>query len=225
VKKNLGVTFGISTSHSTTNPAPVQNFAVNGPPLDVFDFNIAQLIGKTLLKVDLELAALEAASQLRIMAAPRVLTLDNVKAVITQGTQIPYLKVGDTASGVTGTEFKDAVLELQVTPHITPDRKVRMSLDVKQDEPTATLYTINDQPGIATRKISTELLVDDGNIVVIGGVIRNTESMTRNKTPGIGDIPLLGRLFRQESSDVVKDELLIFISPRIVETSKPADRT
>lgn len=153
-----------------------------------------------------------------------MLTLDNVKAVITQGTQVPYLKVGDTASNVTGTEFKDAVLELQVTPHITPDHKVRMSLDVKQDEVSATLV-VNGQPGIDTRKMSTELLVDDGNIVVIGGVIRNTESMTKNKTPGIGDVPLLGRLFKQESSDVVKNELLIFISPRIIETSKPADRT
>ena len=225
VKKSLGVSFGISTAHSPTNSLPVvQNFAVNGPPLDIFDFNIAQLIGKTLLKVDLELSALENASQLRIMAAPRVLTLDNVKAVITQGTQVPYLKVGDTASNVTGTEFKDAVLELQVTPHITPDHKVRMSLDVKQDEVSATLV-VNGQPGIDTRKMSTELLVDDGNIVVIGGVIRNTESMTKNKTPGIGDVPLLGRLFKQESSDVVKNELLIFISPRIIETSKPADRT
>jgi type IV pilus assembly protein PilQ len=223
VKKSLGVTFGISTQHSTTS-SNVQSFAVNGPPLDIFDFNIAQLIGKTLLTVDLELSALEAASQLRIMAAPRVLTLDNVKATVTQGTQIPYLKVGDTAANVTATDFKDAVLELQVTPHVTPDRKVRMTIDLKQDEPSATLY-VNNEPGIDTRKIATELLVDDGNIVVIGGVIRNTDSQTKNSTPGVSDIPIIGGLFKQESTDVVKNELLIFISPRIVELSKPLDRS
>jgi len=162
---------------------------------------------------------------MRIMSAPRVLTLDKVKAIISQGVQIPYLKVGDTASGVTGTEFKDAVLELQVTPHITPDRKVRMTIEAKQDEPSTTVVGAQGQPGIDTRKISTELLVDDGNIIVIGGIIRNRDTLTKSATPGLSDIPLLGRLFKQEESETDRNELLIFISPRIVETSTPFDRT
>ncbi|MFZ2447729.1 MAG: secretin and TonB N-terminal domain-containing protein [Syntrophobacteraceae bacterium] len=224
VRKSLGVRFGFSA----TNPANatlVQNFAINGPPLDFFTGNVSQLIGKTLVNVDLTIQALETANELRIMAAPRVMTLDNVKAVISQGVQIPYLKVGDTASGITGTEFKDAVLELQVTPHITPDRKVRMTIEAKQDEPSLTVVGAQGQPGIETRKISTELLVDDGNIIVIGGVIRNRDSIQKSATPGLSNIPILGRLFKTEESDVGRTELLIFISPRIVEMSKPFDRT
>lgn len=227
VSKTLSVDFGLNTSHQSYSTSPIQNFALNGPPGPTFAMNIAQLIGKTLLQVDLQLQALEATSQLRVMAAPRVMTLDNVKATISQGTQIPYLAIGNNNSGVTATEFKDAILELQVTPHITPDRKVRMTIEAKQDEPSATLYNIGDSqvPGIDTRKISTELLLETGNIVVIGGIIRNRDTTTKNQTPGLGDIPILGRLFKSETSDVTRNELLIFLSPQIVETTKPLDRS
>ncbi len=228
VNKTLNTSFGINTSHSPTKSGSViQDFALNGPPGPTYAMTIAQLVGKTLLQVDLQLTALEATSQLRVMAAPRVMTLDNVKATISQGTQIPYLAVGNNNSGVTATEFKDAILELQVTPHITPDRKVRMTIEAKQDEPSATLYTVGSSqvPGIDTRKISSELLLDSGNIVVIGGIIRNRDTTTKNQTPGLGDIPLLGRLFKSEFSDVVRNELLIFLSPQIVETTKPLDRS
>lgn len=226
VTKRLGINFGLSTSHQTTPTDIIQNFALNGPlAANAFTMGISQLVGKTLVNVDLQLEALETANEVRIMAAPRVLTLDNVKAIIQQGVQIPYLKVGDTASGITATEFKDAVLELQVTPHITPDRKVRMTIDAKQDTPSQTVVGAENQPGIDTRKISTELLVDDGNIIVIGGVIQNSDSHGKRVTPGLSDIPILGRLFKIEESEVIRNELLIFISPRIVEISKPVDRT
>ncbi|MEM5787577.1 MAG: type IV pilus secretin PilQ, partial [Syntrophobacteraceae bacterium] len=225
VRKSLGVRFGVSTTHPTSQTGTLSNFAINGPPLDIFSMGFSTLVNKALVSIDLELQALETANELRIMAAPRVLTLDNVKAVISQGVQIPYLKVGDTASGVTGTEFKDAVLELQVTPHITPDRKVRMTVEAKQDEPSLTIVGAAGQPGIETRKISTELLVDDGNIIVIGGVIRNRDSQQKTATPGLSNIPILGRLFKSEESEVGRTELLIFISPRIVEVNKPSDRT
>jgi type IV pilus assembly protein PilQ len=129
------------------------------------------------------------------------------------------------ASNVFSTSFKDAVLELQVTPHITPDKKVLLSIEAKQDTVSDTKYGSQSQPGIDTRKISTELLVDDGNIVVIGGVMTNTDSYSLNKTPGLGDIPVLGGLFRKNDSRVTKQELLIFISPRIVEVNKPPDRS
>ncbi len=225
VKKNLGMKLGFSATNPT-NATVVQNFAINGPPAaDFFTGNISQLFGKTLLSVDLTIQALETANELRIMAAPRVMTLDNVKAIISQGVQIPYLKVGDTASGITGTEFKDAVLELQVTPHITPDRKIRMSIEAKQDEPSTTVVGAQGQPGIDTRKISTELLIDDGNIIVIGGIIRNRDTLAKSATPGLSQVPLLGRLFRAEESETDRNELLIFISPRIVEVSTPFDRS
>ncbi len=226
VTKQLGVNFSVSASFHPSPSSLVQDFAVNGPQAtNLFSFGLSQLINKTLLNVDLELQALETVNQLRIMASPRVLTLDNVKAVISQGTQIPYLSVSNTTSGILATEFKDAVLELQVTPHITPDRKIRMTIEAKQDEPSQDVIGQQGQPGIDTRKISTELLVDDGNVIVIGGVVRNRDSIQKKATPGLSDIPLLGRLFKTEESDIDKTELLIFISPRIVETSKPFDKT
>ena len=185
--------------------------------------NIQSLVGKTLLKVDLEIQALESVQLARVVAAPRVLTLDNVKAVVTQGTQVPYLQVGDTAANVTATAFKDATLELAVTPHITPDRKVRMLVAAKQD--TVSQVTYNNEPGIDTRKVATELLVDDGDVIVIGGVIDNESSDTKTFTPGLADIPILGRLFKSDQSSDKRNELLIFISPKIVEVTKPYDRT
>ncbi len=139
---------------------------------------------------------------------------------------MPYLQVGDTAANVTATAFKDAVLELQVTPHITPDRKVRMLINAKQDTVSTTIYTIGNssEPGIDTRKIQTELLVDDGNVIVIGGVIDNESTFNKTTTPGLSDIPILGRLFKSEQTDDSRNELLIFISPKIVEVSKPYDK-
>jgi type IV pilus assembly protein PilQ len=155
------------------------------------------------------------------------MTLDNVKAVVTQGTQVPYLQVGDTAANVTATAFKDATLELQVTPHITPDHKVRMLINAKQDTVSTTVYSVGQgtEPGIDTRKIQTELLVDDGNVVVIGGVIDNESSVVKSTTPGLSDIPILGRLFRTDSTDDKRNELLIFISPKIVEVTRPYDKS
>jgi type IV pilus assembly protein PilQ len=177
--------------------------------------------------VDLAIQALQSLSQARIVAAPRVMTLDNVKAVVTQGTQVPYLQVGDTASNITAVAFKDATLELAVTPHITPDRKVRMLINAKQDTVSSTVYNVGNsgEPGIDTRKIQTELLVDDGNVIVIGGVIDNQSTVTKSATPGMSDVPILGRLFKNDTSDDKKNELLIFISPKIVEVSKPTDNS
>ncbi len=145
------------------------------------------------------------------------MTMNNVKAVISQGNQIPYLQQSAADVGVVSTVFKDAIVELQVTPHITPDGKVRLEIEAKQDEPNPTITGGADQPAISTRKIKTELLVADGCIVVIGGVMRETQGYSLDTTPGLKDIPLLGRLFKQESKTRTKEELLIFISPKIVE--------
>jgi type IV pilus assembly protein PilQ len=229
-KRNLGM----NLSFSTNQPIPKgssnsQEFFVNPPlsSLNQFGAVINALAGATLLHVDFEIQALQQLNQLRIVAAPRVMTLDNVKAVVTQGTEVPYLTVGDTAANITATAFKDAVLELAVTPHITPDRKIRMLINAKQDSVSQTIYNIGNssEPGIDTRKIQTELLVDDGNVVVIGGVINNQSQITKSSTPGLADIPILGRLFKIDSSDDQQNELLIFISPKIVEVSKPYDKT
>jgi type IV pilus assembly protein PilQ len=223
ITKSLGVQWSFNSQHvnRTNDDRPfVQNFQVNSFPQNLFGFNMAQIIGQTLVQVDLQLSALESMNEVKIMAAPRVLTINNTKAIITQGTQIPYRKANEF--GVISTEFKDATLELQVIPHITPDRKVRLEIRAKQDEPTVQTFEVggDNAVGIDTRKIETELLVDDGSILVIGGVIRNRDSLARDGTPGLHQIPILGRLFKSETVASTRTELLIFISPKIVETPR-----
>ncbi len=224
----LGVNFSFSTQYSPTRVGTTQEFQINPPSatsgLPQYGFNIATMVGKTLVSLDLQIQALQSLALARVVAAPRVLTLDNVKAVVTQGTEVPYLMVGDTAANVTATQFKDATLELAVTPHITPDRKIKMLIAAKQDTVSSTTYA-NEQPGIDTRKIQTELLVDDGDVAVIGGVINNQATDTKTQTPGLADVPILGRLFKTDQSEDKRYELLIFISPKIIEVSKPSDKT
>jgi type IV pilus assembly protein PilQ len=227
-KRTLGVNLSFSSAHPSTGPA-TQNFAINPPTpgISQFSANVYQLIGKSLINVDLEIQALQTVNLARVVAAPRVLTLDNVKATVSQGTEVPYLQVGDTAANVTATAFKDATLELQVTPHITPDRKVRLLIAAKQDTVSTTNYSVgvSTEPGIDTRKIQTELLVDDGNVIVIGGVINNQSTYTNSTVPGLADIPILGRLFKNELTDDQRNELLIFISPKIVDVSTSYDKS
>ncbi|MDR3554684.1 MAG: type IV pilus secretin PilQ [Syntrophobacteraceae bacterium] len=228
--RQLGVSFAFSTAHSSTTSVPVQqNFFINPPSAGQSQFgaSISQLIGKTLVDIDFQIQALQTLTLARIVAAPRVLTLDNVKATVTSGEEVPYLEVNGVNSTVSSTAFKDAVLELSVTPHITPDRKVRLVINAKQDTVSANTYSVGQstEPGIDTRKIQTELLVADGNVVVIGGVINNQSNYTNTVTPGLSDIPILGRLFKSESSRDQKNELLIFISPKIVEPSTPYAKT
>lgn len=222
--RQLGASFSFGTTHEATSQPVSQNFFVNGPSAATqFGAIISQLVGKTLVSVDLQIQALQTLSLARIVAAPRVLTLDNVKATVTQGEEVPYLEVNGVNSTVSSTAFKDATLELQVTPHITPDRKVRLLINAKQDTVSSTNYTVgsSQEPGIDTRKIQTELLVSDGNVVVIGGVINNQSTYNNSSTPGLSSIPILGRLFKTEATDDKKNELLIFISPKIVEPSTP----
>jgi type IV pilus assembly protein PilQ len=223
MSRALGARLGLRSTTPPNRPE-IQDFQLNALSAVVADVAIAQVVGKSLLSLDLEISALETLNELRIMAAPRVLTMNNVKATISQGTQIPYLSPTTQASNVLTTEFKDAVLELSVIPHITPDRKVRLEIEAKQDEPSTTVI-VGQVPGIDTRKISTELLVDDGNIVVIGGVIRNSDNNILTKTPGLADVPLFGWMFRTKEVRVTKQELLIFISPKIVEASGPPKGT
>jgi type IV pilus assembly protein PilQ len=225
--RNLGVNLTFSSAYTPQGAPSVNEFQINPASatssLSQLSWTVATMVGKSLLSIDLQIQALESVALARVVAAPRVLTLDNVKAVVTQGTQVPYLKVGDTAANVTATEFKDATLELAVTPHITPDRKVKMLIAAKQDTVSQTTY--NNEPGIDTRKVTTELLVDDGEVIVIGGVIQNETDDTKTFTPGLADIPILGRLFKSDQSTDKRNELLIFISPKIVELSKPYDKS
>ena len=166
--------------------------------------------------VDLELSAAQAEGRGQIVSAPRVITANQREAVIEQGTEIPYQEA--SSSGATTIQFKKAVLALRVTPQITPDNRIIMDLTVSKDsvgQVIVTSFGVN-VPSIDTREIVTQVLVNDGQTVVLGGIMETEFRETENKVPWLGDIPGLGLLFKSKSKTNNKDELLIFITPRIL---------
>ncbi|CAA6804706.1 MAG: Type IV pilus biogenesis protein PilQ [uncultured Thiotrichaceae bacterium] len=164
--------------------------------------------------LDLELSALQAESKGEIVATPRVITSNQTKAIIEQGVEIPYQQA--SSSGATNIAFKKAVLSLEVTPQITPDEHVSMDLKVNQD----TVGTVfNSVPSIDTREIQTKVLVENGQTIVLGGVHEETNINGTTKVPVLGDLPVVGRLFRKTNKSENKRELLIFVTPKIVDSS------
>lgn len=164
----------------------------------------------------LELLASETDGITKNIASPRVVTADSTEATISSGTQVPYQQA--TSSGATSVAFKDAVLSLKVTPQITPDDNVNMKLNVNQDTVTSTQYA-NGVPGINTKQVSTQVLVENGGTVVIGGVYTQDSTESTNKVPVLGDVPVLGWLFKDKKKSDIKRELLIFITPRVLKDS------
>jgi type IV pilus assembly protein PilQ len=163
-----------------------------------------------------ELSALEASGHGEIVSQPKVITGDKQQATIQQGTEVPYQKA--SASGETTVEFKEAVLKLDVTPHITPDDRVVMKLVINQD---SVGEFINGEfgsqiPTIDTTALQTEVLVGNGETIVLGGVFKNEEIISETKTPFLGDIPYVGRLFRKDVKETSKQETLIFLTPKII---------
>ena len=166
--------------------------------------------------VDLELSALQTEGKGEILSNPRVVTADFKKAVILQGRQIPYSEVDD--NGKVTTLFKDALLKLEVTPQITPDDRVRMDLKVTKDDVGANVpqATGGFVPSIDKREVDTQVLVNNGETVVLGGVFEQNKNKSQDKVPLLGDIPLLGYLFQRNSNNTIKRELLIFVTPQIL---------
>jgi len=161
--------------------------------------------------LNLEISALEADGKGKIISSPRVLTADQVEAVIEQGTEIPYQQA--TASGATSVAFRKANLALKVKPQITPDGNIIMTLDVNKDQPgTATPAGVQ----INTKHVKTEVLVENGGTVVIGGIYEQSERTDVTQVPFLGDLPYIGFLFRNRQVATAKNELLVFITPRIV---------
>jgi type IV pilus assembly protein PilQ len=166
--------------------------------------------------VDLELSAAQAEGRGEVISNPRVLTANQREGLIEQGVQIPYQE--SSASGATTTNFQNAMLSLRVTPQITPDNRVIMDLNVSSDNvgqqvPSATGGFV---PSIDTRRVVTQVLVDDGETVVLGGIYETQRSNAETKVPLLGDIPGIGALFRQRSTSQSQAELLIFVTPKIV---------
>ena len=165
--------------------------------------------------VNVELSALEADNRGKVVSSPRVITADKKKAVISQGTEIPYLTAA--ASGATTVAFRPAVLELAVTPRITPDDRIIMDLEVKKDTVGALVATGNGNfPTIDTKRVNTQVLVDNGDTVVLGGIFEQTTRTTVDKVPLLGDLPVVGLLFKRTVKQDDKTELLIFVTPKIV---------
>jgi type IV pilus assembly protein PilQ len=242
--RNLGARFGVQNASTITNRRLGVSGSLDGasgsaglaggatpggvPPLNV-NLPAAGLagvlggpaaLGLSLMKINdgtlinLELSALEADSQGRIISSPRVVTADQVEATIEQGTEIPFQQA--TSSGATSISFKKAVLSLKVTPQITPDDNIIMDLNVNQD--TVGVSTPAG-PAINTKRIDTQVLVENGGTVVIGGIFGRIENKSVNKVPLLGDIPLLGIMFRNTAKQDDKTELMVFITPRILKDS------
>ena len=161
--------------------------------------------------LNLEITALQADGKGKIISSPRVITADNVEAVIEQGTEIPYQQA--TSSGATSVSFKKATLSLKVKPQITPDDNVMMKLNVNKDSVGA---ATSAGPAIDTKAVATEVLVENGGTVGVGGIFIQEELVSVTKVPFFGDIPILGFFFRQELKRNDKRELLIFVTPRVV---------
>jgi type IV pilus assembly protein PilQ len=187
-------------------PSTAQNAATIG---------LSFLSGNTIL--DLELSALETEGEGEVISTPRVVTANQAEAYIQQGVEIPY--ENSTSSGATAVTFKEAVLELKVTPLITPDNRVQMELAVKQDTVGEIYQTRSGAsvPSIDTRQLETTVLVANGDTVVLGGIFQDEKNSKEEKVPWLGDIPAVGALFRRRANETKKRELLIFITPTIVE--------
>ena len=171
--------------------------------------------------LNIELQALEADNRGKVVSSPRIVTADNQKASISQGTQIPYTTGGGGSSQATTTAFKDAVLKLEVTPQITPDNRVIMNVEIHKDSVGQNVPQAGGgfAPAIDTKTITTQIAVNNGDTAVIGGIYEETINNTVSKVPFLGDLPVAGNLFRSTMRSAEKTELLIFLTPRVVKDS------
>jgi type IV pilus assembly protein PilQ len=185
-------------------------------PVGTPDGSIAVGILSASHLIDLEISAAEAETEAKDISSPRVITANQKQATIMQGVEIPYQQ--SASSGATSISFKNAVLQLQVTPQITPDNRIILDLDVRDDEVGQVVVESGgvNVPAIDTREVTTQVLVNDGQTVVLGGILTTQAGTTTNKVPLLGDIPLLGNLFKNTDRTNKKDELLIFVTPKIV---------
>jgi type IV pilus assembly protein PilQ len=197
-----------------TTGAP-QRYNVNLPvPSPAGSFALG-ILGSNYI-VDLELSAAQAETRAEVISSPRVITANQKEATIETGTEIPYQQ--SASSGATTISFKKAVLSLKVTPQITPDNRIILDLDVKKDSiGTITVASGGvNVPSIDTKEIVTQVLMNDGQTVVLGGVLETQHRDDQTKVPLLGDIPVLGALFKEQTKVNNKDELLIFVTPKIV---------
>ncbi len=222
--KSLGVTWGGQTTKGKStiyggqsNTATTTTAGTSTPFVDLGATNATSGIGIGFLTnntlLDLELSAMEATGNGEIVSQPKVVTSDKETAKILKGTEVPYQEA--SSSGATTVSFKEASLSLEVTPQITPDNRIIMDVKVTKDEPDY-LNEVLGVPPIKKNAVNAKVLVNDGETIVIGGVFSNTQSKTTAKVPFLGDVPYLGRFFRSDTVSEAKSELLVFLTPRIM---------
>lgn len=198
---------GLDTASSQLLNLPAIGFAGASPA----NFAISLFSSAANRFLNLEISALEADGKGRIVSSPRVVTADQTKALIEQGTEFAYQQA--TSSGATSVAFRKAVLKLEVTPQITPEGNIILDLDVNKDSPGG---LVAGAMSINTKRVKTQVLVENGGTVVIGGIFELTESESENKVPVLGDIPVVGNLFKQRTRQADKQEMLVFITPKMI---------
>lgn len=174
-------------------------------------FNLTRILN-TPFSLDAQLTALETNGNGKILSSPKIVTLNNKMARIKQGQEYGYLE-RDSAGG-SSVKFKDVDLLLEVTPHVTPDNRISMNILIQKNDVTG---LVDGVPIISTNEAQTQLLVNDGDTIVIGGIIKATASSGKTAYPGLHKIPVLGWMFQSNSEAVDNNELLIFMNPKIVQ--------
>ena len=220
VTKNFSRELGLGLSFTKTQTAHVgrdQDFtvALNYPTsssITAGSFNFYRILGSNFLNLKAEIAASETKGDVKVVSSPRILTLDNKKAKIKQGLEYAYLERDDT--GGSSVKFKSIDLLLEVTPHVTPDKRIGLNIYLtKNDIDSIT----NGVPSLSTNEAETELLVNDNDTIVIGGIVKTTDNQSSSGTPILSGIPVLGRLFKTNIDTDKRNELLIFLTPSIVQ--------
>lgn len=216
--RDLGARFGVS---DVMNSGEVNSdFNVNLPianPAGSLGLSFARL--QDGIVVDMELSALESENRGEVVASPKVITANQKEAYIKAGEEIPYQQSSGGAGGQTTISFKEAVLELRVTPQITPDGNIILDLRIIQDTRGESLIFdgVAAAPAINTQEVGTQVLVSNGETIVLGGIFQHRTTYDESKVPLLGDIPLLGWLFRNTQREDSKQELLIFVTPKVIE--------
>ncbi|MCQ8229356.1 DNA uptake porin HofQ [Pantoea trifolii] len=214
--RELGVNWGTSPAEVVTqalrNPLLEIPLAVSNPAFRA-GVTLGQVSGELL---NLELSALEQENQIEIIASPRLFTSHQQTASIKQGTEIPY-EVKSGNSGATAIEFKEAVLGMEVTPVVLGNGRIQLKLRLSQNLPGRSLNIGDNQVlSIDKQEIETQVTLRDGETLALGGIFQQQRSLSEKRVPGLGDLPLLGNLFRQQTDEQKKKELVIFITPRLV---------
>jgi type IV pilus assembly protein PilQ len=217
-KRSLGLKWGIANAgeyfHQDRFYKEYNVSGLNFPALGPLDFSvggsIAKVVGKDLFTLDAELKVGETKDISKTISAPRVITLNNQRAEIIQGTKIAT--TAESQSGGTTVQYQEATLKLSVLPQVTPDRKLILDVDISDDSPVA-----GGGDDIETKSVKTKLIVNDGETIVIGGVKKIARTSAQTRVPGLADIPILGWLFKNKYKSEAKQELLIFIRPKILD--------